>query len=841
MFKVVWDKESGGVILNVKQNEDALTVSPRPVFWEELDMLGLAMRYKWEYPHSEEPLMWACNKFYYYKGELVFEVKYANVYDRAELQFYTSQKLKLCPINIEELLRVNEEPMFLIESEAIEFIRDTYETYSKIRKSSRMQLTNAIDYEKLAKKQEKLSKQKMAIIRESCESFDIMALDEAQAMGKKIVYASRIDKFLASFSGGKDSQVVLDLCTRAIPPTAFEVIYSDTGYELPTSLDLYIQVQNYYKYLYPSLRFSVAKNHESVLHYWDTIGTPSDTHRWCCAVMKTAPLYRSLKIEGTNRQAQILTFDGVRAEESTKRATYSRIGKGVKHNTVVNASPILFWSTTEIFLYLFKYKLPINPAYRMGMTRVGCLICPFSSEWNDMVSSINFKNELAPFLNRIQSITVKSGIKDVDEYIKTGKWKRRAGGRDMDFPSSLIISNTKPDLVISVTSPQKSLLTWLSAVGKYQYNRLPNGDIQGTLQYEKKFYDFEFVQKKASIIVLFKNTGASPTLQGLIKRALNKSTYCVNCEACEVECPTGALKILPDAAIDVSKCVHCHKCLKFHDMGCISAHSLSITGNNKDKKDMKLDSYNNFGMREEWLDFYIAHVDNYLESEHGLNERQQIPSFLKWISHAGIINDTKTKVLSSFGKSIVRIYEVNRELAWQLIWINLCYGSASVKWFHQNIEWNSSFTMDELYEMLKSDFPSGTDNSIRKIRYSLCRTLKETPFHMQGQLIEVDKEVYMRKPYFSISKEAIAYSIYKYAEAAGVRTFTVSELYTGERKEGIYWEYGISRNELERILRSLGSGSSRYLVADLNMGLEHISLLDGISSKELMEMIATNL
>jgi len=94
------------------------------------------------------------------------------------------------------------------------------------------------------------------------------------------------------------------------------VIYSDTGYELPTSLDLYKQVQNHYTSLYPDLKFSIARNHASVLSYWDKIGTPSDTHRWCCSVMKTAPLYRMLKIEGTNKQARVLTFDGVRAEES---------------------------------------------------------------------------------------------------------------------------------------------------------------------------------------------------------------------------------------------------------------------------------------------------------------------------------------------------------------------------------------------------------------------------------------------------------------------------------------------------------------------------------------------
>ena len=130
------------------------------------------------------------------------------------------------------------------------------------------------------------------------------------------------------------------MCTRALPPSTFEVIYSDTGYELPPSLALYEEVQKYYNKRFPELKFRTAKNHASVLEYWDKIGTPSDTHRWCCSVMKTAPLYRLLKTK-ENKQARVLTFDGIRAEESTSRSMYNRIGKGVKHDTVINASPIL--------------------------------------------------------------------------------------------------------------------------------------------------------------------------------------------------------------------------------------------------------------------------------------------------------------------------------------------------------------------------------------------------------------------------------------------------------------------------------------------------------------------
>lgn len=319
MYKVVWDKDINGVLLQSLVTRETLGVSPRPVFFEELDLLGLD-KLGWKYPRCQEPLMWACNKQYYYCGQLMFEAKGANIYDAATVVSAEGVKpMSLKPVNMKKMLERNREAMFLLESEAIEFIRDTYETYTR---ASRAVEANVIDYEELAARQQKKTKQKMAVVKEDCDSFDIMPADEAELKGKKVLHTTKVDIFLASFSGGKDSQVVLDLCTRALPPSAFQVIYSDTGYEIPSSLTLYEQVKEYYGKLYPDLKFSTARNHEQVLNYWDKIGTPSDKHRWCCSVMKTAPLYRILKVPGTNRQAKVLVFDGVRAEESTRRSTY---------------------------------------------------------------------------------------------------------------------------------------------------------------------------------------------------------------------------------------------------------------------------------------------------------------------------------------------------------------------------------------------------------------------------------------------------------------------------------------------------------------------------------------
>lgn len=205
MYKITWDKETGGVLLNLKVTSDALGLSPRPVFYEELDMLGMD-KLGWRYPHCKEPLLWAINKQYFYRGILCFNVKGANIYDASTVELHegVSKDMTLQPVDVARMIEKNSEPMFLLENEAIEFIRDTYLTYSRTKKN----LETAIDYEALALRTEKKTKRKMAIVREDCDSFDVMPLERAKRQGKKIYQATHVDLFIASFSGGKHSFVI---------------------------------------------------------------------------------------------------------------------------------------------------------------------------------------------------------------------------------------------------------------------------------------------------------------------------------------------------------------------------------------------------------------------------------------------------------------------------------------------------------------------------------------------------------------------------------------------------------------------------------------------------------
>lgn len=826
MFKITWDTETGGVLLSSKVSKDTLGISPRPVFFEELDLLELDQM-GWTYPRGEEPVMWAVNKQYWYRGQMLFEAKGANIYDAPTVSLAPGIKpMALTAIDVAEMLRRNADLMFLLESEAIAFIRDTYVAYADVNKAhDAIKANQGIDFEALAAMVEKKNKQKMAVIKEDCDSFDVVPLDIAKKEGKRVLLSTRIDRFIASFSGGKDSQVVLDLVTRAIPPSEYEVIYSDTGYELPSSLDLYEDVKRYYGKRFPALKFSTTRNHESVLNYWDKIGTPSDTHRWCCSVMKTAPLYRSLKVDG-NKQARVLAFEGVRMEESVRRSSYNRIGKGVKHSFVINARPIFDWNTTEVFMYLLLHDLPVNEAYRVGKPRVGCIFCPFGSPWDDMIVNRIYPKALKPFLSKIEFIVQERKIPNATEYIAERYWKLRSSGTNVGNRTLVQIKSSVNEFICVTTNGKKDILVWLPTIGDVKIKQTETC-AEGYFTFEKQAYKFQ-IERTGNKATFKVQDGNNIKLRYMLRRIAHKAAYCINCEACEIECPTGALSVYPTINIDTTKCIHCHKCVDFHQHGCIVADSLVTTMGNLNSNS-KISPYGTFGIQETWVDEFLRDPENFWE-ENSLGVKQ-VPSFKAWLRDAELI-DTKNK-LTSLGDFCSKKYTDYRDLVWEIIYINLCYNNALMNWFENEVDVNHSITREEL-ECSIQEYYNGmfAKSSISYALQALLQVFKYSPIGSEFQIFEAQdskNKSFQRNSYDNISLEGIVYSLFKYGEKKGVSMFRLSDLYNSEEQQGIYKEFGISKNELSKSLRALTVSTNRVLTAELNMGLDHITLVENLS------------
>lgn len=845
MFKIVWDKPNNGVRLTLAPpSGEALNVAPRPVFWEELDFLGLN-KLGWTYPHSEAPLLWACDRRYFYKGELVIEVSGGDLFENHTFSYISPQNISLSPIDIDSLRAANDDSIFLLEHEAMEFIDTEYRKYKAVEKAK--QVNPDIDFQQLAENLSKKQKTQYAVVKEDCDSFDVMPVDEMRVKGKSAVLKSKIDFFVCSFSGGKDSQVVLDLVTRVIPEKDLVVIYSDTGYELPPSLELYEEVRVFYHKQYPDLRFFTSKNKQPLMYYWDKMGAPSRVLRWCCSVMKSAPLAILLKeLNGGAKQPSAILFDGVRAEESVNRAGRSRIGKNAKHNNIINISPILDWNATETYLYILFRGLPYNKAYRQGFSRVGCVICPYSSKWSENIASKIYPKSINPFIDAIRISLEEANISGVENYIKTGKWKERAGGRTVKCESALTIVEEGVDFRAFIKSPREDIFQWFNILGETKCQSTTS-ETTGFLSYKRNLYKY----KIASIgdntfgIEVF-GTNNDVVFISHLKKVLYKSTYCIHCEVCEVECPSGALKVSPYVSIDTTKCVHCLKCIDFDGKGCISASSVNIsTGENRTKMQSTKSGINRYndgmGLREVWLKKYFSNHENFFNDDsHGLNPRYQIPPFINWIREAGIIEET-SKSISNVGELLRLHFTTNANAVWEIIFINLTENSGIAKWYFSVVPYGKNITKQELEIMIQNSYPDLKDRTLKNPLNSLLNTFKESPL---GSDVPVGvpttvarKPGIIRKAHNDLSLVATAYSLYRYAEKTGRYSLTVSEFYNPEQREGIVRQFGIERDAFEQNLRSLEQDNNHVLRSELKMGLDNIILRDDLKSEDILKLL----
>ena len=137
--------------------------------------------------------------------------------------------------------------------------------------------------------------------------------------------------------------------------------------------------------------------------------------------------------------------------------------------------------------------------------------------------------------------------------------------------------STNPDFVAILTAPKEDLFQWFNTLGKLQIQSQDKTTISGEIKYNKSVFPFRIVsdEEKNNSTIYFEDIGSEILFQSHLKRVLYKSTYCVHCEACEVECPTGALSVVPFVSIDDKKCIHCRKCLDFTEKGCIAAKSIN--------------------------------------------------------------------------------------------------------------------------------------------------------------------------------------------------------------------------------------------------------------------------
>ena len=646
--------------------------------------------------------------------------------------------------------------------------------------------------------------------------------------------------FSVSFSGGKDSQAVLDLVTRVIHSNNINIIFSDTTLEHEYTYQTVKKTIDCYKNKYPDLKFNEAKPVKPANLLFNDMGLPSRFHRWCTPVLKTTP-YNKLINQLIGDNTKIIVFEGVRAEESPQRSKYKQIADGVHNPSLINARPILYWNYSEIMLYNFYRNLPMNPLYRYGLSRVGCELCPFSSEWSECITShINnkFRKEYVPLIKNYARNRGLSDENDLNKFVSEGQWKKRAGGKGIDSESSLTFTQTLHSFKSILVKPNENILEWIKILGNVNYFE-KNNKINGELKYNNGFISFSLNKKKDKEIIEFYNIQGDIKLQNKLKKILQKSTYCVHCSVCDVQCPNNAIQTSPQVKIDLNACIHCERCITFTRHGCHRAKSIDSGsgGNNMNKRTTGIDRYSTFGLREEWLEEFFDYGDDWLENNN-LGPKQ-VPALINWLSEAKLI-DQKSKT-TELTKDLKVIYKKEPIFVWAIIWINLYYNSKVIHWYCDTIDWGTKISKEELLERIMQSFPNLSKGTLNNAISAMINTFDNSPLGMTFNLGSLEKKgravKFINKDPISEELDMLvyAYSLYKISEDKSKFDLTVSELYDENFEGGPYKLFGISQKDFERILRGL-QHENNILKVDLAADLDNIFLNNDISTDNIIKL-----
>lgn len=192
---------------------------------------------------------------------------------------------------------------------------------------------------------------------------------------EKLALRLNPDGYYVGFSGGKDSQVLLDIVKQS--GVKFHAHYTPTTNEPAVNI-------RFIRTYYPDVSFDIPTT--SFLREIPKQGLPTRLVRWCCRIFKE------------ERGAGNVVLTGIRREESTSRSKYPELTKRVRRSKdrptldfdkmednnfqciqgkdTILFYPILDFTDDDVWTYIHENHMPINPVYQ-SVHRMGCIYCPF--------------------------------------------------------------------------------------------------------------------------------------------------------------------------------------------------------------------------------------------------------------------------------------------------------------------------------------------------------------------------------------------------------------------------------------------------------------------------------
>lgn len=782
MYDFDWDEKTGGFIL--KTNRPLISHEIRPVYAKELTLFGFNQYWDYDAKQNDIPYMWADNSTYWYRGSKVAMLHKATANCPPEIELFEPVSEPLKSIDMTTFIEQNIE---IIETLSKATIQDIYNTF--------------------------------------------------------IQYKSKVDIFYVAFSGGKDSIVVLDLVKRALKPNDFKVVFGDTQMEFVDTYILMNQIKEYCEE--NGIEFITAKSDLKATNAWELFGPPAHSQRWCCSVLKSAPQILALRKLLNKSNFRGMGITGVRGEESNNRSTYDKLSMGEKVRGQYSYHPILDWSSAEVFLYIYEHNLFFNEAYKKGNNRVGCLICPMTSERSLYVRNLCYpcKTDVSYGVDAFNEIIERTSNKSPEslfDFMKNAGWKARKSGQELSIATPLYKDEYKNgELTISINCVTDKYFEWFKTIGII-LDITPN---KYTIRFNGDIYIIRVKINKNGTVFICKTPVTKDSIQfmSILKSAVRKSTYCVHCRACEANCPFGYISMNNRYTHIDNKCTHCHCCHQLVN-GCLRADSLRLPKGENKVSGKGINRYNSFGFENRWIVDYFELKDSLWNSEKepGNKKTDALRNFLY---DAGITDNKKSFL--PFGQVIDKL-GVNTAEAWGLMMCNLAY-SGGLNWWVKHIVFDREYTISEIVTLLMNDLTKSSSEHVadafKNIFISNPILGKELGLGNCDYILKNDKRTLKsvhRTKWLSPDPRVILYSLYKFAEACGdYWQFTLVRLLNHAiESDGVSPTqiFGLDRNDMEPILNGLAVTFPEFISVSFTHDLDNINLRSDKTSADVLTL-----
>lgn len=188
---------------------------------------------------------------------------------------------------------------------------------------------------------------------------------EAQSPEQIVAWAAAEfgDGLVMTSSFGAESALLIHMATRVKPD--IKIIFVDTGYLFPeTHLFMEALRQRF------DLNVWTYRSRNDPIQYLQSHGETDFTWRQnidaCCAANKNEPFDRAMQ-----ELAPAAWMRGIRRDQSEGRRD-RKILEWSNRNRCYAVSPLLPWSSREIYRYMKQHDLPFHPLYEKGYASIGC-------------------------------------------------------------------------------------------------------------------------------------------------------------------------------------------------------------------------------------------------------------------------------------------------------------------------------------------------------------------------------------------------------------------------------------------------------------------------------------